>query len=202
MTRLFVVYDSGMGHTAMQARAVSEGALRVEGVEAQLIFVDDAAKDPRQLTTADAMVFGCPTYMASASAGFKRFMEASSGIWLAQGWRDKVAAGFTNSGGHSGDKLSTLIQLMLFAMQHGMIWTGLGHLDGNNSSEGSHDNLNRLGAYAGAMAQSNVDQGLEGMYASDLETARYLGERVANVALRWRQSVRENTAAREPVASP
>jgi hypothetical protein len=83
-----------------------------------------------------------------------------------------------------------------------MIWTGLGHLDGNNSSEGSHDNLNRLGAYAGAMAQSNVDQGLEGMYASDLETARYLGERVANVAVRWRQAVRENTAAREPVASP
>jgi hypothetical protein len=74
---------------------------------------------------------------------------------------------------------------MLFAMQHGMVWVGLGLLDGNNWSQGSNDNLNRLGAYAGAMAQSNVDQGLEGMYASDLETARFLGLRVARAAWRW-----------------
>lgn len=185
MTRLLVIYDSGAGHTAMQARAVAEGALRVEGVDASLMFTEEAASDLPSCTAADAMIFGSPTYMGSASAGFKRFMEASSGIWLAQGWRDKIAAGFTNSGGHSGDKLATLIQLMIFAMQHGMVWVGLGLSDGNNSSEGSHENLNRLGAYAGAMAQSNVDQGLEGMFQSDIETARHLGERVARSAIRW-----------------
>lgn len=169
----------------MQARSVVEGALRVPSVTARMIFTEDAAADLDPLNAADAIVLGSPTYMASASADFKRFMEASSSIWLEQGWKDKIAAGFTNSGGHSGDKLSTLIQLMLFAMQHGMVWVGLGLLDGHNSSEGSSQNVNRLGAYAGAMAQSPVDQGVEGMLDSDLETARLLGERVARACTRW-----------------
>jgi len=180
-----VVYHSGYGHTAAQARAVCEGALEVDGVTSRMIFAEDATEDPRLLDAADAIVLGCPTYMGSASATFKQFMDATSGIWLAQGWRDRLAAGFTNSGGHSGDKLSTLLQLMLFAMQHGMLWIGLGLPDGNNASDSSDENLNRLGAYAGAMAQSNVDQGLDGMLESDLATARALGRRVAQAALRW-----------------
>jgi len=40
---------------------------------------------------------------------------------LEQRWKDKVAAGFTNSASQSGDKLSTLFQLNVFAMQMGMI---------------------------------------------------------------------------------
>jgi multimeric flavodoxin WrbA len=192
-----VVYHSGFGHTAAQARAVCEGALEVEGVESRMIFAEDAAEDPTLLEAADAIVLGCPTYMGSASAAFKQFMDATSGIWLAQGWKDRLAAGFTNSGGHSGDKLSTLIQLMVFAMQHGMVWVGLGLPDGNNASASSNENLNRLGAYAGAMAQSNVDQGLDGMLESDLATARSLGRRVAQAAVRWEPRV---AAASEPGA--
>jgi NAD(P)H dehydrogenase (quinone) len=185
MPSIAIVYHSGFGHTAAQARAVGEGVLRVSGIDVGMTFAEDAASDPHILDSADAFIFGCPTYMGSASAGFKEFMDATSGIWLAQGWKDRLAAGFTNSGGHSGDKLNTLVQLMLFAMQHGMIWTGLGLLDGHNATTGSAQHLNRLGAYAGAMAQSNVDQGLEGMLASDLDTASALGERVAKAVLRW-----------------
>lgn len=185
MPFLAVVYHSGFGHTAAQARAVCEGALEVGKVESRMVFAEDAAEDPGLLAEAEAIVLGCPTYMGSASAEFKRFMDATSPIWLAQGWKDRIAAGFTNSGGHSGDKLSTLLQLMVFAMQHGMVWVGLGLPDGNNSSSTSHENLNRLGAYAGAMSQSNVDQGLDGMFESDLETARALGRRVAAATVRW-----------------
>jgi multimeric flavodoxin WrbA len=185
MPSVVVVYHSGYGHTAAQARAVCEGALEIEGVDCRMVFAEDAEADPRSLSSADALIFGCPTYMGSASAAFKSFMDASSGIWLAQGWKDKLAAGFTNSGGHSGDKLSTLIQLFVFAMQHGMVWVGLGLPDGNNASDTTHDSLNRLGAYAGAMAQSNVDQGLDGMFESDLATARALGRRVATATVRW-----------------
>lgn len=196
MAVVAVVYHSGYGHTAAQARAVCEGALEVEGVQSRMIFAEDAAEDVALLADADAMIFGCPTYMGSASAAFKEFMDASSGIWLAQGWKDKMAAGFTNSGGHSGDKLSTLIQLMIFAMQHGMLWIGLGLPDGNNASDSTNENLNRLGAYAGAMAQSNVDQGLDGMLDSDLETARALGRRVADAVTRWTPASVETRAAR------
>ena len=185
MTFVAVVYHSGFGHTAAQARAVCEGALSVEGFASRMIFAEDAAADLTLLDAADAIVLGCPTYMGSASAAFKQFMDATAGIWRALGWKDRLAAGFTNSGGHSGDKLATLTQLMVFAMQHGMVWVGLGLPDGDNASDTSDANLNRLGAYAGAMAQSNIDQGLDGMLQSDLATARALGRRVAEATLRW-----------------
>jgi len=103
-----------------------------------------------------------------------------------------MAAGFTNSGAQSGDKLATLVELSLFAAQHGMHWINLGLPPANNSSKGSEQDLNRLGFWLGAGAQSNVDQSADqAPPASDLETAKFLGRRVALVALqlaRGRQS--------------
>jgi NAD(P)H dehydrogenase (quinone) len=189
LPKVGVVYHSGFGHTAAQARAVGEGVLRVPGVEAEMYFAEDAASEPTLLDSCDALILGCPTYMAGASAAFKAFIDATSGIWLKQGWQNKLCAGFTNSGGHSGDKLNTLMQLMLFAMQHGMVWVGLGLLDGGNSTGSTRDSLNRLGSYAGAMSQSNVDQGVDGMTEGDLATAAALGERVAWFARQWSEFV-------------
>ncbi len=51
-------------------------------------------------------------------------------------WRNKIAAGFTNSGARSGDKLATLVQIAIFAAQHGMHWDNLDLPAGNNSSTG------------------------------------------------------------------
>ena len=96
---------------------------------------------------------------------------------------NKVAAGFTTSASQSGDKLNTLLQLMVFANQHAMIWVGLDLMPGNNNSKGSVDDLNRLGSFSGAMAQANADQGAEAMRESDLKTAARLGARVAETAL-------------------
>jgi hypothetical protein len=64
-----------------------------------------------------------------------------------------------------------------------MIWVGLDLLPGNNNSKGSVEDLNRLGSFLGAMAQSNADQGPEaGPPAADQRTAERLGERVATLA--------------------
>ncbi len=65
------------------------------------------------LDAADAIIFGCPTYMGSLSAAMKLFMEQSSKRWLARTWQGKFAAGFTNGGGVSGDKLAVLQQINL-----------------------------------------------------------------------------------------
>jgi multimeric flavodoxin WrbA len=190
MRLIVIVYHSGYGHTAKQAEAVARGALSVAGVTAALIKVEDIDRHWAELEKADAIVFGSPTYMGSASAPFKAFMDASSKAWAAQGWKDKLAAGFTNSASQSGDKLSTLQQLALFAAQHGMIWIGLGLPPGNNSSVGSVEDLNRLGGFLGAMAQSNADQGPEyGPTPADLRTAEHLGRRVAETTQRWRAAV-------------
>jgi NAD(P)H dehydrogenase (quinone) len=183
MTQIAIVYHSGYGHTAEQAKAVARGAQKVAGAEVSLLTSDEAQHQWEKLAAADAIIFGAPTYMGSASAPFKAFMDASSKAWFSRDWKDKIAAGFTNSGSQSGDKLSTLMQMVVFAAQHGMIWVGLDLLPGNNNSKGSVNDLNRLGGFIGAMAQSNVDEGPEaGPIASDLLTAEYLGERVARKA--------------------
>jgi len=192
MARIAITYHSGYGHTGRQAEAVFAGAQSVAGAEAVLINVAEINEAGwAELAAADAIIFGAPTYMGSVSAKFKEFMDASSKAWFAmgaKGWKDKLAAGFTNSASQSGDKLNSLVQLAIFAAQHGMVWVSLGLPPGNNSSQGSVDDLNRLGSFLGAMAQSNADQGADAMRESDLKTAEHLGRRVAEQALRLTQN--------------
>jgi NAD(P)H dehydrogenase (quinone) len=184
--RIAIVYHSGHGHTARQAAAVKAGVEQIDGAEALLLTVEEAQQRWGDLAAADAIIFGAPTYVASASAAFKAFAEASSHAVMTQGfgWRDKIAAGFTNSGSRSGDKLATLIQFVLFAAQHGMHWVNLALPPANHSSTGSEADLNRHGFWLGAGAQSNTDQGPDiAPPEADLATARHLGQRVAKVTL-------------------
>ena len=186
MVQVAIVYHSGYGHTAKQADAVAEGVNGVAGATAILISVDKIEEHWGTLEQADAIIFGSPTYMGSVSGPFKTFMDASSKAWYVRAWKDKIAAGFTNSASQSGDKLNTLIQLAIFAAQHGMLWVGLEILPGNNSSKGSVDDLNRLGSSLGAMAQSNADEGPDvAPPSADLRTAVVLGARVAETAKRF-----------------
>jgi NAD(P)H dehydrogenase (quinone) len=181
--RIVIVYHSGYGHTERFAHAVAEGAERggAQVLLTRVELVDDHWDDLEQ---ADAIIFGCPTYMGSASAQFKQFMDASSPrVFLAQKWKDKLAAGFTNAAGRSGDKLATLQQLAIFAAQHGMNWVNLGLLTGHNLSTTTEDTLNRHGFYLGAAAQSNADQPAHlTATGADLATSAHLGERVALLA--------------------
>lgn len=184
--RIAIVYHSGYGHTGRQAEAVRAGVEQVEGAEALLLTVEEAQARWDDLASAEAIIFGSPTYMGSVSAQFKIFQDASSHAVMAKGfgWKDKIAAGFTNSGSRSGDKLATLIQIALFAAQHGMHWVNLGLPPANNSTRGSEEDLNRLGFWLGAGAQSNVDQGPDmAPPESDLRTAAHLGRRVAETTL-------------------
>jgi multimeric flavodoxin WrbA len=194
MSKIAVVYHSGSGHTKVQAEAVRDGAAEVESTEVRLIAVDELTVDERgdtgsawqYLDDANAIVFGSPTYMAGPSAAFKAFMDATSGRWAEQAWANKLAAGFTNSAGYSGDKLNTLEAFSLLAMQHSMVWVGLGLMPGNITAQGSPEDLNRLAGFLGAMAQSNADVGPDVAPAgSDLRTAAHLGRRVAEAAARW-----------------
>ena len=105
-------------------------------------------------------------------------MDDASKIWLENGWDGKIAGGFTNGGGLSGDKMNTLTQLAVFAGQQGMIWVGLG----NNK-------LDRLGSGLGAMAQSDNAPAEEGVNPpqQDLDLAEAYGKRVAGVVARLNQ---------------
>ncbi|MER5728551.1 flavodoxin family protein [Streptomyces sp. NPDC002138] len=174
-----IAYHSGYGHTAVVAEAVRAGAADA-GATVHLIKVDEIDDAQWELLDAsDAIVFGSPTYMGTASGAFHVFAEASSKRWFANAWQDKLGAGFTNSASKSGDKSGTLGFFQTLAAQHGMSWINLGLKPGWNSSTGSENDINRLGFSSGAAAQSNADQGVEGVHKADLLTAEHLGRRVA-----------------------
>jgi NAD(P)H dehydrogenase (quinone) len=193
MKKLFVIYHTGFGHTKRQAEAVRRGAAAVEGVEATMLSTDEAAERLDELDGADALVFGCPTYMGSLSAEMKKFFETAAPKWATQTWKDKIAGGFTNSGSLSGDKLSTLTDQFYNAMQHGMIWVGLGMLPAQNdraSLKSIHgpgpDAHNRSGSYVGPMAASFECGPDVAPSKGDLETAELYGQRVAEVTMQLR----------------
>ncbi|MFJ4845577.1 MULTISPECIES: flavodoxin family protein [unclassified Streptomyces] len=173
-----IAYHSGYGHTTVLAEAVRDGVVEAGGV-AHLIKVDEITDEQWALLDAsDAIVFGSPTYMGTASGAFHQFAEATSKRWFVHSWKDKLAAGFSNSGAKSGDKLHTLQYFTVLAAQHGMTWVNLGLHPGWNSSTASEDDLNRLGFYLGAGAQTHTDHGPDEVHKADIATAGHLGRRV------------------------
>ncbi|MCV7068210.1 flavodoxin family protein [Mycolicibacterium farcinogenes] len=196
-----VVYHSGFGHTATLADAVADGA-RDAGAAVTVVPVDTMTdQDWDRLDTADALIFGSPTYMGNVSAGFQSFAEQTGRRCMEGTWRDKVAAGFTNSGGKSGDKLNTLSSLAVFAAQHHMHWVNLGLATGWNTSFSSEDDLNRLGFFLGAGAQTNVDADADQVHPSDARTCHHLGRRVALVTRQLTIGRSVSPAVSTPAAS-
>jgi NAD(P)H dehydrogenase (quinone) len=190
MTTISILHFSGTGHTTKLAEAVTKGAASVTGVKTNLIALsgDDIAKGRyqndavfAQLDASDAIIFGSPTYMGGPAAQFKAFADASGDRWYRSAWRDKLAAGFTVSGGPSGDKLSTLHYFFTLAMQHGMIWIGFPETPMNDKG------INRLSSYSGVMAQAGQEPTDVAPNAADKLTGELLGQRVATMAAKLRK---------------
>jgi multimeric flavodoxin WrbA len=185
--KVAVVYHSGYGHTEVIANAIKSGAEK-ESATANSIKVDNTGNiqesDWKVLNDADAIVFGAPTYMGSVSGPFKMFMDATSKAWFKQDWKDKIAGGFTNSHSMSGDKLSSLQQLVTLACQHGMIWVSVGLMpaSGEVSHQRDENSLNRLGSSMGVMAQSENAPADVTPPQGDIKTAILYGARIVEIA--------------------
>jgi multimeric flavodoxin WrbA len=182
MSKIVIVYHSGYGHTKKIAEAVAEGS------SGTLLAIDAEGQLPEggweQLAAASAVVFGSPTYMGGVSWQFKKFADASSKIWFSMGWKNKLAAGFTNSASMNGDKLSSLQYMFTLSQQHGMFWVGTGMMP-SNSKNAKRDDINYLASSAGLMTATPSDASVDEMVPGDIATAKAFGKRVAEAALRF-----------------
>jgi NAD(P)H dehydrogenase (quinone) len=192
MTNIAVIYFSGTGHVNLMAEAIATGAQKSPDTNVQLLritgeqIVNGRWKDEAMVATlnsADAIIFGSPTYMGGVAAQFKAFVDGVSSAWAQQLWKDKIAGGFTHSGGLSGDKQGTLIYLSINAAQHSMIWVGAGEMSQPNG-------VNRLGSYMGVMGQAVPD--FTGTKTVELDPGDRLscelyGQRIAAATKRWQK---------------
>lgn len=196
MITVAIVYSSGHGHTRTVAEHIQIGVDNFFGVESDLIEIlpahinekgrweDDAIMT--RLAKADAIVFGAPTYMGSAHGLFKLFLETGFTPWLGQEWKDKIAAGFTNSASRSGDKLIALEQMVVFAAQMSMVWVGVGDQPGGNFSDSRVSDVNLNGSWLGLITQSIADGNSEtAPHPGDRLTAERFGRRIARATSRW-----------------
>jgi NAD(P)H dehydrogenase (quinone) len=182
MSDIVIVFHSGYGHTAKVAEAVASTS------GAKLLPISAEGELPEGgwdlLAAAKMVVFGSPTYMGMASWQFKKFADASSKPWYSQVWKDKLAAGFTNSATLNGDKHSTLHYMMTLAMQHSMLWVGTGMMPVNNKAA-TRDDINNVGSSSGLMTVTPSDASADEMVPGDIATAKKFGERLADVAKRF-----------------
>ncbi len=182
MSKIVIVYHSGYGHTKKVAEAVAQGS------GGALLAIDAEGNLPEggweQLAAANAIVFGSPTYMGSVSWQFKKFADASSKPWFGQAWKNKLAAGFTNSATMNGDKLSTLHYLFTLSQQHSMYWVGTGMMPSNGKAATRAD-INYVGSFSGLMTATPSDASPDEMIGGDIATAVKFGERIKEAAAKF-----------------
>ena len=91
MSKLVIIYDTGMHNTELVARAIEEGAKR-EGVETLLKNVNDA--DTSDILNADAVAIGSPNYKDAMMPTVNKFLKNLAEIDL----RGRVGLAFGSYG--------------------------------------------------------------------------------------------------------
>lgn len=188
MTTIAIIYFSGYGHTTKLAEAVQDGATTA-GAASKLYRINDRGELSEEawqdIEQADAIVYGSPTYMGGPAWQFKKFADASSKLFMPRLWKDKLAAGFTNSASNNGDKSSTLAYFWTFSQQHAQVWVGLDVLPANKLASTPAD-VNWGGGFSGVLGTSPADAAPDvAPRSGDIDTARRLGARIAEAAARW-----------------
>lgn len=166
--RVLVIYHSETGNTEAMARGVAEGVESVPGAVATLVSVTAVSRD--QLQAADAIALGSPTYYGNMSGAMKAFID---GWWLRDRiyLGDKVGGAFATGGGMSGGKEHVVTSLLQAMLGNGMIVAGpVFEADGA-----------RFGNPGSTAATAPP---YDGVGPDELEGARALGRRLAQVAER------------------
>ncbi len=154
MTRVLVVYDSRTGNTEKMAGAVADGARKVDGADVVVLEVDKAKMS--DLTGADAIIIGSPTYYGNMSGKMKSFIDRSNAIHGKL--KGKVGGAFTSSGDTACGAETTILSILEAMLIHGMI------------VQGRNDNK-----HYGPTAVESPNK-------EEVESCKELGERVARLA--------------------
>lgn len=166
--RVLVLFDSRGGLIEQLAGAVGQGVDSVHGASASLKRIDDATRD--DLFQADAIIFGSPNW-SGVTGKMKQWLDSVGDVWSEGHLVNKIGAAFTAGSSKSAGIEFTLLTLIHWMLAGGMLIAGLPW----------NERMRTTGSYYGATASGTVQP-------DDLEQARALGRRVAELALRLGQT--------------
>jgi NAD(P)H dehydrogenase (quinone) len=203
--KILVLYYSMYGHILQMAQAVKEGAQSVKGVEvifrrvaefpeneekiqnskhAKLIW--EMQKDVpvcqlAELREADGLILGTPTRYGNMTAQMKKFIDSTVELWLKGDFEGKPVGVFTSTATTHGGQETTLLSMMMPLLHLGMLIVGVPY-----STPGMLHTTGRGGTPYGASTVAGSDNSLLPT-PEDLEIAKALGKRVAEIALKLRK---------------
>ena len=156
---MLVIYHSRTGNTETLAKAIAEG-VKKEGIECVLKRVSDVKRE--DFLEADGIIAGSPVYFGSMASELKKVFDEF--VDIREEMEGKIGAAFATSGDKSGGKETTLLSIIQAMLIYGMIIVG--------------DPMDATGHYGVSCTGRPSSR--------DLENARKLGKRVANLVKRLR----------------
>jgi len=156
MARILVIYDSRTGNTEKMASAVAKGAEQIVGVHVVLKKIDQATLE--DLTEAEGIIMGSPTYYGQMSGKMKTFVDQTNKIHGKL--RGKVGGAFTSSGDTACGAETTLFSMLQTMLIHGMI------------IQGRYDNKHYGATSVGVPSEKEI------------ESCKELGERIADLTVK------------------
>ncbi len=197
MTKVLVLYYSAYGHIETMAKAVADGARRVEGVTADIkrvpeLVPPDIAKASHykldqeapiatinDLEAYDAIIVGVGTRFGRMASQMANFLDQAGGLWARGALNGKVGGAFTSTATQHGGQETTLFSIITNLLHFGMTIVGLDYGFPNQMGHGHVVG----GAPYGATTIAGGD-GSRQPHEDELNGARYLGRRVADTAAR------------------
>ena len=205
--KVLVVYYSLYGHVQKLAQAVAEGVSSVPGVDLVLRRVqefDDIEREvipksshaqavweqhkdvpvctPEDLKAADGILFGTPTRFGNMTAQMKRLFDGLVHLWLEGALEGKPAGIFVSTATTHGGQETTAYTMMPPLLHLGMIIVGVPY-----STPGMLHTEGRGGTPYGSSTVAGSKNELVPT-PEDLEIARALGKRLAEITKKVRSS--------------
>ena len=192
-TKVLVLYYSMYGHIETMARAVAEGAEKVDNVEVTIKRVPETMKPerfaevggkaqtaevatPQELANYDAIIFGTPTRFGNMAGQMRTFLDQTGGLWASGALYGKIASVFSSTGTGGGQE-QTITSTWTTLAHHGMVIVPIGYA----AQELFDVSQVRGGTPYGATTIAGGD-GSRQPSQEELSIARYQGEYVAGLA--------------------
>lgn len=130
-------------HVETMARAVAEGASKVDGAEVVVKRVPETmppqlfekaggktqtapVATPQELADYDAIIFGTPTRFGNMSGQMRTFLDQTGGLWASGALYGKLASVFSSTGTGGGQE-QTITSTWTTLAHHGMVIVPIGY---------------------------------------------------------------------------